>query len=143
MLPEVRIAHVLDAIRSHHAGRLSCVEAGELLGLRERHFRRLRDAHEDRGEEGLVDRRRGRVSSARVPDEEAAWLAQMFRTRYFDFTVKHFHEQIVGQAMANGKTFHRSRSCVKSVLQPRGLTTKARPGAGSIAASASGVRCRA
>jgi transposase len=59
MLPEVRMARVLDAIVSHRAGRLSCVEAGELLGLSERHFRRLRDAYEDRGEEGLVDRRRG------------------------------------------------------------------------------------
>ena len=48
MLPEVRMARVLDAIRSHRAGRLSCVEAGELLGLSERHFRRLRDAYEDR-----------------------------------------------------------------------------------------------
>jgi hypothetical protein len=53
MLPEM--ARVLDAIVSHRAGRLSCVEAGELPGLSERHFRRLRDAYEDRGEEGLVD----------------------------------------------------------------------------------------
>src|SRR5271168_1979599 len=68
MLPEVRMARVLDAIVSHRAGRLSCVEAGELLGLSERHFRRLRDAYEDRGEEGLVDRRRGRVSSSRIPE---------------------------------------------------------------------------
>ena len=66
----------------------------------------------------------------------------MFRTRYFDFTAKHFHEQIVGRAMADGKPFHRSYSCVKSVLQLRGLTTKA-PGAESTDASASGVRCRA
>jgi hypothetical protein len=36
MLPEVRTARVLDAIRSHQAKRLSCVEAGELLGLSER-----------------------------------------------------------------------------------------------------------
>jgi hypothetical protein len=126
MLPEVRMARVLDAIASHRAGRLSCVEAGELLGFSERHFRRLRDAYEERGEEGLVDRRQGRVSSSRVPDAEAEWLAQMFRTRYFDFTAKHFHEQMVGRAMADGKPFHRSYSCVKSVLQLRGLTTKAR-----------------
>ena len=119
------MARVLDAIVSHRAGRLSCVEAGELLGLSERHFRRLRDAYEDRGEEGLVDRRRGRVSSARVPDAEAEWLAEMFRTRYFDFTAKHFHERVVGQPMPDGKPFHRSYSCVKSVLQLRGLTTKA------------------
>ena len=111
------MARVLDAIVSHRAGRLSCVEAGDLLGLSERHFRRLRDASEDRGEEGLFDRRRGRVSSSRIPEAEAEWLAEMFRTRYFDFTAKHFHEQVVGQPMAGGKPFHRSYSCVKSVLQ--------------------------
>ena len=97
MLPEM--ARVLDAIVSHRAGLLSCVKAGELAGLSERHFRRLRDAYEDRGEEGLVDRRRGRVSSSRVLDAEVEWLAEAFRTRYFGFRVKHFHEQIVGQAM--------------------------------------------
>jgi hypothetical protein len=48
MLPEVRRARVLDAIRRHHAKRLSCVEAGELLSMSERHFRRLRDAYEER-----------------------------------------------------------------------------------------------
>ena len=49
----------------------------------------------------------------------------MFRSRYFDFTAKHFHEQVVGRAMADGQPFHRSYSLVKSVLQLRGLTTKA------------------
>ena len=63
MLPKVPMAHVLDAISSHRTGRLSCVEAGELLGFSERHFRRLRDAFEERGEDGLIDRRRGRVSA--------------------------------------------------------------------------------
>ena len=62
MLPEVRMARVLDAISPHRAGRLSCVEAGELLGFSERHFPRLRDAFEARGEDGLIDRRRGRVN---------------------------------------------------------------------------------
>ena len=62
MLPEVRMARVLDAISSHRAGRLSCVAAGELLGFSERHFRRLRDAFEEHGEDGPIDRRRGRVS---------------------------------------------------------------------------------
>jgi hypothetical protein len=126
MLPEVRMARVLDAIRSHHAKRLSCVEAGELLGLSERHFRRLRDAYEERGEEGLVDHRRGRVSGRGALEEEIAWTADTFRSRYFDFTVKHFHEQALGQTMSDGKPFKRSYSWTKSVLQLRGLTTKAR-----------------
>src|SRR5271163_1787615 len=124
MLPEVRMARVLDAIVSHRAGRLSCVEAGELLGLSERHFRRLRDAYADRGEEGLVDRRRGRVSSSRLPEAEAEWLADV------SDAVFRFHSQALpraGGGTADGwrQTFHRSYSCVKSVLQLRGLTTKA------------------
>ena len=80
MLPEME--RVLDAIVSHRAGRLNCVKAGEFLGLTERHIRRSREAYENRGEEGLVDRRRGRVSSSRVPDAEAEWLAEAFRTRF-------------------------------------------------------------
>ena len=56
------MARALDAIRPHHAKRLSCAEAGELPGLSESHFRRLRDAYEEQGEEGLTGRRPGRVS---------------------------------------------------------------------------------
>jgi len=63
MLPDFRMARVLDAISSHRAGRLICVEAGELLRFSERYFLCLRDAFEERGEDGLIDRRRGRVSS--------------------------------------------------------------------------------
>ena len=44
MLPEVRMARILDAISSHRAVSLRCVEAGELLGFSERHFRRSRVA---------------------------------------------------------------------------------------------------
>ena len=119
------MARVLDAIRSHQAKRMSCVEAGELLGLSERHFRRLRDAYEERGEEGLIDRRRGRASGRGALEDEIAWTAATFRSRYFDFTVKHFHEQALGQKMGDGKPFRRSYSWAKSVLQLRGLTTKA------------------
>ena len=102
MLPEVRMARVLDAVSSHQAGRLSCVEAGEFLGFIERHFRRLRDAFEARGEDGLIDRRRGRVS-ARTEGAEAAWVTEVLRTSYFDPRIEHFHEQIVGLPMVSVK----------------------------------------
>ncbi len=54
MLPEVRMARVLGAISLHRGGRLSCVEAGELLGFSERHFRRLRDTFEVRGKANVA-----------------------------------------------------------------------------------------
>src|SRR6476660_7335318 len=97
MLPEVKMARVLDATGLHHAGRLSCGEAAELLGMSERHFRRLRDAYEERGAEGIVDRRRGRASGRRAPVDEVAWVVEEFRTRYFDFTAK-----LHGQALVWG-----------------------------------------
>ena len=77
MLPEVRMARVLDAISSHRAGRLSCVEAGELFGFSERRFRRLRDAFAERGKDGRIDRRRGQVSARAADEAEAAWVAEM------------------------------------------------------------------
>ncbi|MFL5131300.1 MAG: helix-turn-helix domain-containing protein, partial [Microvirga sp.] len=125
MLPEVRMARIIDAIGLHQAKKLSCVEAAELLGMSERHFRRLRDAYEERGAEGIVDRRRGRASGRRAPVDEVAWVVEEFRTRYFDFTAKHFHEAIQGRPMADGQPFGRSYTWTKSVLQQRGLVTKA------------------
>jgi Helix-turn-helix domain len=125
MLPEVRMTRVIDAIGLHRKRKLSCEEAGELLGMSERHFRRLRDAYEAYGAEGIVDRRRGRASGRRAGVDEIAWVIKEFRTRYFDFTAKHFHEAILGRPMADGRPFSRGYTWTKSVLQLRGLVTKA------------------
>ena len=57
MLPEVRVARIVEAIGRYGSGRLSCLEAAEVLGMSERHFRRLRDRYEAEGAEGLIDRR--------------------------------------------------------------------------------------
>src|SRR3954451_19266544 len=135
MLPEFRMARIIDAIGLHQARKLSCVEAGALLGMSERHFRRLRDAYEAHGAEGIIDRRRGRASGRRAGVDEIAWLIEAFRTRYFDFTAKHFtakhftakhfHEAIQGRPMADGRLFVRGYTWTKSVLQQRGLVKKA------------------
>src|SRR5215211_2067598 len=125
MLPEVRMARIIDAIGLHQARKLSCVEAGALLGMSERHFRRLRDAYEAHGAEGIVDRRRGRMSGRRAGVDEIEWVIEEFRTRYFDFTAKHFHEAIHGRPMADGTPFSRGYTWTKSVLQLRGLVSKA------------------
>ena len=46
------MARLLDAVTRYRAGRLSCVEAAELLGMSERHFRRLRDRYAAEGRRG-------------------------------------------------------------------------------------------
>jgi transposase len=95
---------------------LSCLEAAEVLGISERHFRRLRDRYEADGAEGLIDRRRGRVSGRRVAVDRIEWVLEQYRTRYFDFTVKHFHERLM-----SAQKFELSYTWTKRVLQTAGL----------------------
>jgi hypothetical protein len=65
MLAGVRMARCLEAL-ADSVGRLSVMAAAELIGVSDRQFRRLRDRYEAEGAEGLIDRRRGRISGRRV-----------------------------------------------------------------------------
>jgi transposase InsO family protein len=87
-----------------------------LLGISERHFRRLRDRYDAEGAEGLIDRRRGRKSGRRAPVDWIEFVVEQYRTRYFDFTVKHFHEALCAE-----HGFALSYTWTKTVLQQRGL----------------------
>ena len=110
------MARYLEALERYRGGRLSCVEAAELLGISERHFRRLRDRYEAEGAEGLIDRRRGRASGRRAPVDRIEFVVEQYRTRYWDFTVKHFHEALQAEhGFVLGYTW------TKTVLQTRGL----------------------
>jgi hypothetical protein len=87
--------------------------------MSERHFRRLRDRYEADGAEGIIDRRRGRVSNRRAPVDKVEWVIEQFATRYFDFTVKHFHEEL------KRRGFDLSYTWTKGILQQRGLVRAA------------------
>lgn len=76
-------------------GELSQVEAAEVLGISERSFRRWRDRLRDEGPSGLADRRLGRPSERRASVAEISRMLELYRGSYADFTVKHFHEQLV------------------------------------------------
>src|ERR1700731_551554 len=128
MRPEVRMARYIEGLERYRAGRLSCEEAAELLGISERHFRRLRDRYEAEGAEGLIDRRRGRASGRRAAGgriefaggERIEFVVEQYRTRYWDFTVKHFHEALQAEhGFVLGYTW------TKTVLQSRGLVANA------------------
>jgi len=127
MLREIRMARIVDAIGRYRHGSLSCVDAAVALGMSERHFRRLRDVYEVEGAEGLVDKRRGRASGRGAGEDEIEWVIEAFTTRYFDFNAKHFHEAIAAAPLRDGLPFMRSYTWTKSVLQQRGLTSRAKP----------------
>jgi transposase len=82
-------------LERHERGELSQVEAAEFLGVGERTFRRWRDRLREEGPSGLQDRRLGKPSGRRAGVAEIARMLDLYRGSYADFTVKHFHEQLV------------------------------------------------
>jgi Helix-turn-helix domain len=73
---------------------LSGEEAGEILGMSERQFRRYRQRYEEGGLAGLADRRLGKASVKRVPVDKVTWMLGEYRTRHMGWNVKHFHEHL-------------------------------------------------
>jgi len=88
----MRFSSLLDR---QEQGEITQEEAAEMLGVHVRTFQRWAYRYEEDGEAGLADRRLGRPSPKRAPQEELERMLGLFRDKYADFTVKHFHEQLV------------------------------------------------
>jgi hypothetical protein len=73
------------------------------------------------GSEGLRDRRIGKVSPRRTSERELERMHDLYRERYSDFTVKHFHEQL--QRRHN---YRLSYTVTRLSLQAAGLVAKAK-----------------
>jgi transposase len=81
-----------DVLNRWERRELSMMEAGELLGMSERQFRRYRERFEEEGEQGLLDRRLGKPSPKRIEATEIDRMLELYRTIYRGWNVKHFHE---------------------------------------------------
>jgi hypothetical protein len=120
MLWEVFVRRFEEAFERYRRQRWTGEEAGELLGMSGRHFR-LCVRYEEDGIEGLRDRRIGKVSPHRASARELERMQELYRERYSDFTVKHFHEQLVQR--------HNYKLCytvTRLSLQAAGLVAKAK-----------------
>ncbi len=67
VLWEVFVVRFEEALERYRKRRLTGEEAGELLGMSGRHFRRLIERYDEEGREGLRDRRLGKPSPRRAP----------------------------------------------------------------------------
>jgi len=120
LLRELRKMRFLEVYERCRAERLSYAEAAETLGVSERTFRRMRGRYEAEGEDGLADRRVGKPSPHRIGAGEVARVVALYRERYADWTVKHFHERA-----QSGHGLMASYGWTKSVLQAAGLVRPA------------------
>lgn len=97
------------------------LEAGELLGMSERQFRRYRDRYEEDGPDGLLDRRLGKPSPKRVPARNLRLMLDLYRDCYRGWNVKHFHEHLV-----RDHNFRWGYTWVKTQLHAAGLVERAK-----------------
>ena len=119
-LQDRRMQKFRDVLSRWERGDLSLMEAGELLGVSERQFRRYRDPYEEQDMEGLVDRRLGKVSPLRVPKVELERMLDLYRGTYRGWNVKHFHEHLV-----RDHNFAWGYTWTKTQLHAAGLLSRA------------------
>lgn len=120
VLSEVRTMRFEEILGWWHSGRLSCEEAADVLGMSLSSFYRWRQRFEDKGIEGLADGRIGKASGRRAPVDEVTRMLELYETRYFDFTAKHFHEKLADHGI------NRSYTWTKTRLQEAGKVAKAK-----------------
>jgi transposase len=119
-LQDRRMQKFRDVLSRWERGTLSMMEAGELLGMSERQFRRYRDRYEEGGLEGLVDRRLGKPSPKRIPARDLRLMLELYRHAYRGWNVKHFHEHLV-----RDHNFRWGYTWVKTQLHAAGLVDRA------------------
>src|SRR5881392_2238799 len=117
-----RATKVQEVILRALDGKLTWLQAADILGRSPRSIRRLRRKFERFGYDGLFDRRRQTPSPKRAPVAEVQRLLALYRDRYQGFNVRHFH-QLARREHGVGFCY----AFVKKALQTAGLVPTHRP----------------
>src|SRR6202008_4119908 len=116
-----RAMKVQDVILQAMAKKITWWQAGESLGISDRRMRRWRERYVEEGYNGLYDRRRGKPSRRRVPVATVEKVFALYREKYFDLNVQHFHEKLQSE-----HGIELSYTWVRQALQGAGLVTRGR-----------------
>src|ERR1700726_1185483 len=116
-----RAMKVQEVILRVMAKKITWWQAAEIIGISDRHMRRWRERYQEFGYDGLFDRRRGKPSPKRVPLALVEQVLGLYRDRYPDLNVRHFHEKLQEQHQ-----IELSYTWVKQALQGAGLVARGR-----------------
>src|SRR5215472_4143299 len=116
-----RAMKVQEVLLRAMAKKITWWQAAEILGISDRQMRRWHQRYEEHGYDGLYDRRRGKPSPRRVPLETVEKVLGLYREKYLDFNVRHFHEKL-REEHGIGLSY----MWVKLALQGAGLVKKGR-----------------
>jgi transposase len=116
---QLKVMKVQEVICRAMSGKISWLDAAEILRWSPRTLRRWRWRYEKYGYDGLFDRRTRRPSPKRVPMKTAERVLRLYREQYHDFNVRHFHEKL-----AEEHGIKLSYQWVKCALQTAGLVRR-------------------
>src|SRR4029077_17018237 len=116
-----RAMKVQDVMLQAMARKITWWQAAEILGISDRHMRRWRERYVEEGYNGLLDRRRGKPSRRRVAVATVEKVFTLYREKYFDLNVQHFHEKLQAE-----HGIELSYTWVKQALQGAGLVARGR-----------------
>jgi transposase len=116
-----RAMKIQEVILRALAKKITWWQAAEIIGISDRQMRRWHERLEEFGYDGLFDRRRGRPSPKRVPLTTVEQVLGLYRERYFDLNVQHFHEKL-RQQHGIGLSY----TWVKQALQGAGMVKRGR-----------------
>jgi transposase len=116
-----RAMKVQEVILRAMAKKITWWQAAEIIGISDRHMRRWRERYEEFGYDGLFDRRCGKPSPRRVPVATVEKVLALYREKYFDLNVQHFHEKLKPD-----HGIELSYTWVKQALQGAGLVARER-----------------
>jgi transposase len=114
-----RAMKVQEVILRAMAKTITWGQAAEIIGISDRQMRRWHERYAEHGYDGLIDRRRGMPSGKRVPLATVEQVLGLYREKYFDLNVRHFHEKLV-QLHGIGLSY----TWVKQALQGAGFVAK-------------------
>ena len=110
---------IQEVILKAMSGQLKWWEAAEIIGVTDRTMRRWRERYQEHGYSGLWDYRKRGPSPKRIPVVVLEQVLQLYREKYFDFNVQHFHEKLEEE-----HGIRQSYTWVKTALQAAGLVER-------------------
>jgi transposase len=116
-----RAMKVQEVILRALARKITWWQAAEIVGISDRQMRRWHERYQEFGYDGLFDRRLGKPSPKRVPLATVEQVLGLYREKYFDLNVRHFHEKL-----SQEHAIDLSYTWVKMALQGAGLVARER-----------------
>jgi len=114
-----RMMKVQDVLLKAMAKKITWWAAAEIVGVSDRTMRRWRERLEEHGYVGLADRRKGKPSPKRIPLATMEELLRLYREKYYDLNMRHFHEKLREE-----HGIQVSYTSVQNALQGAGLVAK-------------------